>query len=617
MPRPAIFSVLSFPVPLLFTVFLSFSVASCICILSSIMSIPGYVAWPVRILLLAYICRQAYIIRLHAIEEYGLVIHEFDPWFNYRATEYLKDHGLSAFFKWYDYMVWYPLGRPVGTTIYPGMQMTAVFLHKILNDYGINISLNDVCCYVPAWFGVSATLWLGFLAWESTGSPNIGLAGAWIMSIVPAHLMRSVGGGYDNESIAMTAMIMTFYWWVRSLRSRSSSWLGVLAGLSYIYMVAAWGGYVFVINMVGFSAAAISFWNTILEKDMTKIHRAYTLFYVIGTYGAMQIPVVGWTPLKSLEQLGPFFVCLAIQVLYGCDYIARRDRLNRTQAWILRFKVVGGMFAASVFIIMFCMPKGYFGPLSSRVRGLFVKHTRTGNPLVDSVAEHQPASAEAYYQYLQNVYYMAPFGFMLFFSRLGRRSDEMMFLILYALVAWYFANKMTRLILLLSPIASVTGAAVVVFLMEWVYSQFEQAMAWIKGDKAKRKDEEKVRAEEATTSSKKERPTSSKKPKKDKEERLKKTVRSQGSPLTLAKNTFLDLYESDSAKAPRLAVAALVAFLLVRAGMSYYNYCWEMSYRLSHPSLMYKARMNNGQTIMVDDYREAYWWLRDNTPEDR
>ena len=37
----------------------------------------------------------------------------------------------------------------------------------------------------------------------------------------------------------------------------------------------------------------------------------------------------------------------------------------------------------------------YFGPLSARIRGLFVRHTRTGNPLVDSVAEHQPASADA------------------------------------------------------------------------------------------------------------------------------------------------------------------------------------------------------------------------------
>ena len=36
-------------------------------------------------------------------------------------------------------------------------------------------------------------------------------------------------------------------------------------------------------------------------------------------------------------------------------------------------------------------PTGYFGPLSVRVKGLFKMHTRTGNLLVDSVAEHQPA----------------------------------------------------------------------------------------------------------------------------------------------------------------------------------------------------------------------------------
>eukprot|EP00980_Cylindrotheca_fusiformis_P001416 scaffold345_cov134-Cylindrotheca_fusiformis.AAC.27 len=30
---------------------------------------------------------QSYDIRLGAIKEYGPVIHEFDPYFNYRATE--------------------------------------------------------------------------------------------------------------------------------------------------------------------------------------------------------------------------------------------------------------------------------------------------------------------------------------------------------------------------------------------------------------------------------------------------------------------------------------------------------------------------------------------------
>ena len=26
--------------------------------------------------------------------------------------------------------------------------------------------------------------------------------------------------------------------------------------------------------------------------------------------------------------------------------------------------------------------------------------------------------------------------------------------------------------------------------------------------------------------------------------------------------------------------------------------------------------MSDGTYLVVDDYREAYWWLRDNTPED-
>ena len=54
------------------------------------------------------------------------VIHEFDPYFNFRAAQYLYDNGWKNFAQWFDYKVWYPLGRPVGTTIYPGMQVTAV-----------------------------------------------------------------------------------------------------------------------------------------------------------------------------------------------------------------------------------------------------------------------------------------------------------------------------------------------------------------------------------------------------------------------------------------------------------------------------------------------------------
>lgn len=47
---------------------------------------------------------------------YESVVHEFDPYFNYRATSYLVDRGFYDFVNWMDTKTWYPLGRIVGHT---------------------------------------------------------------------------------------------------------------------------------------------------------------------------------------------------------------------------------------------------------------------------------------------------------------------------------------------------------------------------------------------------------------------------------------------------------------------------------------------------------------------
>ena len=130
----------------------------------------------------------------------------------------------------------------MGSTTYPGLQLTAWGLHTVINEYLFEISLNDVCVFIPAGFGAVATAFTGLLCWEVSGSANAAAAATLFMSILPAHLMRSVAGGYDNESIAISAIVCTFYLWCRSIRTPSSWPIGLLAGLSYIYMVAAWGG---------------------------------------------------------------------------------------------------------------------------------------------------------------------------------------------------------------------------------------------------------------------------------------------------------------------------------------------------------------------------------------
>lgn len=333
---------------------------------------------------------SAYDVRLCAIREFGAVIHEFDPYFNYRASEYLAGNGWAAFFSWFDHMSWYPLGRPVGTTIYPGPQIVAVGIWRGLGAIVAaagqpSWSLVEVCCYIPAWFGVLATAFAGLLAAECAGSTAAGVSAAFVMAILPAHAMRSVGGGFDNESVAIAPMCAAFYFWCRSLRGPTSWPFAALAGLAYGATAASWGGYVFAVNMIGAHALLL----TLLpgaNRGWSAVYRAYTLFFIVGTALSAQVPPIGWsTPLLSAEHIVPVAAFLLLQA--AAVHATLQRLFGPTTGNIVAVCGVSmGVAVAGVIL----QSSGLLVPASARVRALFGKHaTRTGNPLVDSVAEHQ------------------------------------------------------------------------------------------------------------------------------------------------------------------------------------------------------------------------------------
>jgi len=505
--------------------------------------------------------------------------------------KYLYYNGWQKFATWFDYRSWYPLGRPVGTTIYPGMQVSAVFIKNWI--VGDKMSLNDVCCYMPAWYGVSASFFTGLIAFECTLPQNsngsiftflidiykgknrdlnrthfiegtyipsaiAGVCTMAIMSMIPAHLMRSVGGGYDNESVAMTTMTLTFWLWCRSLRANDDkSYLyGIATGFAYFYMVAAWGGYIFVLNLIGVHAAVL----VLLGRFSTKVYKAYSLFYVIGTTLAIQVPVVGWTPLKSLEQLGPAAVFLGFQVLQFCEMQKMKRKFSRFQA--IKFRLQVGLFAMIIggIVVYFIAPKGYFGPLSSRVRGLFVKHTKTGNPLVDSVAEHQPANADAYKRYVNDMVQAAPIGLALLFVRLG---DAPSFLLVYACAAYFFSSKMVRLILLLGPIASILGGIAIGLFLSWCLSNFF-ALNYEKDAK-----NSSVAIEDE--------PVLNNSSKKAKQEKPTLEVKSTNSSFTHdeIKRSLEKYYNFKIILLVRMAFSVYAVWKLIDRGKGFRDYCWE------------------------------------------
>ena len=76
-----------------------------------------------RITILILICSVSTLVRIFSVIRYESIIHEFDPWFNYRATKFLVNRDFKEFWNFFDSESWYPLGRNVGATVYPGLMV--------------------------------------------------------------------------------------------------------------------------------------------------------------------------------------------------------------------------------------------------------------------------------------------------------------------------------------------------------------------------------------------------------------------------------------------------------------------------------------------------------------
>jgi dolichyl-diphosphooligosaccharide--protein glycosyltransferase len=166
---------------------------------------------------------------------YESVIHEFDPYFNYRTTKFLTEEGFYNFHNWFDDRAWYPLGRIIGGTIYPGLMVTSAFFFHLLNFFHVSIDIRNICVFLAPFFS-SLTVVVTYLLTKELKDAGAGLVAACLISIVPGYISRSVAGSYDNEGIAIFCMLLTYWLWIKAVKSGSILWSGLCA-LAYFYMV--------------------------------------------------------------------------------------------------------------------------------------------------------------------------------------------------------------------------------------------------------------------------------------------------------------------------------------------------------------------------------------------
>lgn len=170
---------------------------------------------------------MAILVRIFSVIRFESVIHEFDPWFNYRTTKYIVENGegLYGLWDWFDSESWYPLGRAVGGTVYPGLMSTAYIFWWILhNILYLPMDIRNVCVFIAPIFAAFTAFTGYFLTKEITKRSEAGLFAALFLAIVPTYMSRSVAGSYDNEAVSIWALVHCFYTWLKASNTGSIWW---------------------------------------------------------------------------------------------------------------------------------------------------------------------------------------------------------------------------------------------------------------------------------------------------------------------------------------------------------------------------------------------------------
>ena len=176
--------------------------------------------------------------------------------------------------------------------------VTSGAIWHIARALSLPIDIRNICVLLAPGFSGLTAFAAYLLTSEMSTSPSAGLLAAIFMGITPGYISRSVAGSYDNEAIAIFLLVFTFYLWIKSVKEGSAMWAAFTA-LFYGYMVSAWGGYVFITNMLPLHAFVL----IVMGRFSPRLYVSYTTWYALGTLASMQIPFVGFLPLKSSEHM--------------------------------------------------------------------------------------------------------------------------------------------------------------------------------------------------------------------------------------------------------------------------------------------------------------------------
>lgn len=436
--------------------------------------------------------------------------------------------------------------------------VTSGVIYHILRFLTIPVDIRNVCVLLAPGFSGLTALAMYLLTCEMSTSPSAGLLAAVFMGIAPGYISRSVAGSYDNEAIAIFLLVFTFFLWIKAVKNGSIMW-GALTALFYGYMVSAWGGYVFITNLLPLHVFVL----LCMGRYSSRVYISYTTWYALGTLGSMQIPFVGFLPIRNSDHMSALGVFGLIQLVAFADFV--RGFLPGKQFQKLLTAMVLLTFGLAFAGLVLLSASGVIAPWSGRFYSLWdTGYAKIHIPIIASVSEHQPTAWPSFFFDLNFLIWLFPAGVFMCFQNL---KDEHVFVIIYAVLSSYFAGVMVRLMLTLTPIVCVAAALA-------LSSILDHFMVLAKPNP---ESQTKTNAEDS------------------------KSLRSTQKPVVGIYSYF----------SKAVVTGSITVYLLL-----FVAHCtWVTSNAYSSPSVVLASRMPDGSQFIIDDYREAYYWLRQNTPD--
>ena len=389
----------------------------------------------------------AILIRLSPLVRGITLIKAFDPWIQWYNAEYLNDHTLFEYFNWVDYKSWYPEGYYRGG-LRPGLTFTVVYIYKIFNFFGLQVSLYDICLIFPAIMGGITVLVIYFLGKE-IHNRSTGLLAAFFLAFNPGFLQRTIAGFFDNETIGVFATLMTFLFFLKAIKGGKFSH-SVIGGIFLGYLSLSWGGYQFVFLLI----PLISIIVILTKKYSENVLLAYagvegTGLLIFSLYNRFT-----YQSLFSDLNIGGLFLFTIILVIFHIIYTKKSEHPKFYDNLINIIKW-GFIPAALIFaVIIWVAPELIPFEFGSRFWTILNPLFRENIALVASVAEQMPSAWSVFYYNTLIPLLLVPLGIYFCFKRLNAAD---IFLIAFVILMYYFTGSMIRIIIIFAPAAALAG----------------------------------------------------------------------------------------------------------------------------------------------------------------